>query len=74
VQYAKSFDLFNESWVDFDVVLKNIPRNQRSGTIFTRNNRIEVNDSNYYYLVSIQDYRLRNDEAPMEYVKKTLKT
>ena len=74
VQYAKSFDLFNESWVDFDVVLKNIPKEISDPEQFLpRNNRIEVNDSNYYYLVSIQDYRLRNDEAPMEYVKENIK-
>lgn len=74
VQYAKSFDLFNESWVDFEVVVKNIPKEISEPEQFLhRNNRIEVSDSNYYYLVSIQDYRLINDEAPMDYVKENIK-
>ena len=32
-----------------------------------------MNDSNYYYLVSIQDYKLKNELAPIEYVKDNIK-
>ena len=41
--------------------------------ILARNNLIELNDSIYYYLVSIQDYKLKNELAPVEYVETNIK-
>jgi hypothetical protein len=74
VQYAKSFDMFNENWVDFEIVLKNIPKEiQDPEQFLPRNNRIELNDLNYYYLVSIQDYKLKNEVAPVDFVKENIK-
>lgn len=73
-RYAKGFDLFVDSWVDFELVKRNIPLEVDSDEAFlTSNSLIELNDSNYYYLVGILDYKLKNDLAPMEYVENNIR-
>lgn len=74
IQYAKGFDFFNNNWVDFEIVKKNIPGDITDESQFlARNNQIELNDSIYYYLVNIQDYKLKNELAPVEYVENNIK-
>lgn len=74
IQYAKVFDSFNKNWINFDLVKKNIPAEFNDEKQFlTRNNLIELKDSNYYYLVSILDYKLQNELAPIEYVEGNIK-
>jgi len=74
IQYAKVFDSFNKNWINFDLVKKNIPAEFNDEKQFlTRNNLIELKDSNYYYLVSIHDYKLQNELAPIEYVEGNIK-
>lgn len=74
LQYAKSFDFFNENWVNFEIVKNNIPVEITDEEQFlARNNQIELKDSNYYYLVTIQDYKLLNELAPIEYVERNIK-
>lgn len=74
IQYAKSFDFFNDNWVDFEIVKNNIPGNITDDKQFLdRNNQIELKDSVFYYLVTIQDYKLKNELAPVEYVENNIK-
>ncbi|MCF6358882.1 MAG: peptidyl-prolyl cis-trans isomerase [Draconibacterium sp.] len=74
LQYAKGFDIFMDNWVDFETVKNNIPQEIEDDTRFlARNNTIELNDSNYYYLVKIQDYKLKNNLAPVEFVENNIK-
>ena len=74
LQYAKGFDIFMDNWVDFETVKNNTPQKIEDVAHFlTRNNQIELNDSNYYYLVEIQDYKLKNDLAPLEFVENNIK-
>ena len=74
LQYAKVFDIFTERWVDFQLVAKNIPQTIDNPEQFLRNNQmIEHTDDDYYYLVSIQDYLLKNEKAPLEYVENNIK-
>ena len=73
LQYAKAFDIFTE-WVDFELVKKNVPVDIDNVSEFlSRNKQIELNDSNYYYLVRIHAYKLQNETAPMEYVRNNIK-
>jgi hypothetical protein len=75
LQYAKGFDIFIDNWVDFETVKNNIPQNIEDVEQFLgRNNQIELNDSNYYYLVRIQEYKLRNELAPLEYMSGNIKS
>lgn len=74
IQYAKSFDFFNDNWVNFEIVKNNIPGNITDERQFLyRNNQIELKDSIYYYLVTIDDYKLQNELAPIEYVENNIK-
>lgn len=74
IQYAKGFDFFNNNWVDFEIVKRNIPEEITDERQFlSRNNQIELKDSIYYYLVSFQDYKLQNEVAPIEYVENNIK-
>jgi hypothetical protein len=74
IQYAKSFDFFNDNWVSFELVKNNIPGTINDDKHFlARNNQIELKDSIYYYLVNIQDYKLQNELAPIEYVENNIK-
>lgn len=75
LQYAKVFDIFTERWVDFQLVAKNIPQTIDNPEQFLKNNQIiERTESDFYYLVSIQDYKLKNEEAPLEYVADNIKS
>ena len=74
LQYAKGFDIFMDNWVDFEMVIKNIPLEIEDPERFlTRNNQIELNDSNYYYLACIHEYKLKNEPAPMDFVAENIK-
>ncbi len=74
IQYARSFDFFDNKWIDFEVVKNNLPGEILDTKQFLgRNNQIEQKDSNYYYLVNIQNYKLQNDLAPIEYVENNIK-
>jgi len=74
IQYAKSFDFFDDNWVNFEIVKNSIPGDITDEKQFLdRNNLIELKDSNYYYLVTIQDYKLLNELAPIEYVRNNIK-
>jgi hypothetical protein len=74
IQYAKSFDFFADNWIDFDVVKNNLPVEITDVKQFLeRNNQFEQKDPNYYYLVTIQDYKLQNELAPIEYVENNIK-
>ncbi len=75
LQYAKGFDLFSNQWVNLERVINNIPSTIENTEHFLKNNQyIEYNDSNYYYLVTIHDYKLINEQAPEEYVREDIKS
>lgn len=74
LQYAKGFDIFMDRWVNFEMIKRNLPDViNNTESLLTGTNQIEARDSNYYYLVSIHDYRLRNQNAPIEYVEENIK-
>lgn len=74
IQYAKTFDTFNDKWINFELVKNNIPVDIVDEKQFlARNSQVELKDSNYYYLVSIQNYKLQNELAPIEYVEENIK-
>lgn len=74
LQYAKGFDIFIDDWIEFQAVLKNIPQEISNPADFLqRNSLIELNDSDYYYLVSIHDYKLKNEVAPIDYMSNNIR-
>ena len=74
LQYAKGFNIFIDNWVNFEILKNNIPEEINDVPNYLRRNElIELNDSNYYYLVRIEDYKLKNELAPLEYVENNIK-
>jgi len=75
VQYAKSYGIYIESWIEFDVILNNIPMQTDSQEDYlSRNESIEFTDFDYYYYAFIKDYRLLNEIAPLDYVYQNIKS
>jgi hypothetical protein len=75
VQYAKNYDFFTDNWVSFRKVRNNLPYEiDNPEELLRQKSVIEQKDSEFYYVVSIFDYRLQNEIAPIEYVKENIKT
>ena len=75
LQYAKSFGIYTDQWIELNTVMQNLPITVDNTEQFLRGNRfVEHTDSSYYYLVAIQDYMLRNEQAPVEYVADNIKS
>nr|WP_321355811.1 hypothetical protein [uncultured Draconibacterium sp.] len=73
-QYAKKVNISADEWISFQMLEKNFPQQvEDPETFLTRNKLYEMNDSNYYYIVSIHDYKLSNDLAPIEFVRENIK-
>ena len=73
-QYAKKVEISIENWIDFKVLKNNFPTDVTDPEKFLKTSDLqELNDSNYYYLVSIHDYKLTNDLAPIEFVENNIK-
>ena len=63
-----------DRWVDFEMIQNNLPQAlSDKERLLPGKKQIEAKDSNYYYLVSIQDYRLKNQVAPLEYVEDNIR-
>ncbi len=74
VKFAISFDFFADKWVDFKMVRRYLPGEIEDPIQqLKRNNLIEQKDAEYYYMVSIQDYQLQNEPAPIEYVQDNIR-
>jgi len=74
LQYAKSFDTFNDTWVDFSRVVRNLPDVPEDQEEFLTGNKIlETRDTAFYYLVCIRNYKLAGEPAPVEYVREQIK-
>ncbi|MCK3684086.1 hypothetical protein [Maribellus sp. YY47] len=72
-RYAKNFEIAN-NWIDFKVLNRSLPVSIDDPEAFLRNNSLkEMTDEDYYYLVSIRDYKLTNDLAPLEFVENDIK-
>ncbi len=74
IRYAKSYDIFDNRWVNFNVVSTNIPEEITNPERYlARNKVIETRDSSYYYLAYINDFKLTGQTAPVEHVSENIK-
>jgi len=74
-QYAIKYDYFNEQWVPFTNITRELPNEVRSPDRYLRYNRyIEQQDSLYRYLVNIREYKLSGTVAPLPYVEARIRT
>jgi hypothetical protein len=74
-QYAKGFDIFTDRWVRFDRVIANIPVTIENPEQFLQQNQfIEHTDGEYYYLVALHEFKLKNEQAPVDYARDNIKS
>ncbi len=74
-QFAEKYDDFDEKWISFDKLLKELPAVINDQERYLRyNTNIENDDSLYHYFVNIREYRLKTTTAPIEYVADNIKT
>ncbi len=74
-QYANKYDDFNNNWVKFSDLRKQIPieiNNSQNYLKYRKN--IEVEDSLFYYFIRINDYKLEGTVQPLEYSKLRIKS
>jgi hypothetical protein len=75
LQYAKNFGIYTDRWIELDALMQNIPISiENPERVLPQNQFIEHSDSSYYYFVAIQDYLLRNEQAPVDYVRGNIKS
>ncbi len=75
VQYAKSYGIYTDRWVELDAVMLNIPISIDNPEQYLKQNQfVEYNDSSFYYLVTVHDQLHRNEQAPVEYVRDNIKS
>ncbi len=70
----KSFLLNDSLWVQANTVMERIPAvtPENVGQLLKKSNSIELQDSLGVYLIYVKDVLLRNDFAPVSYVKPTI--
>lgn len=73
-QFAVKYDYFNDGWIYFDALLREIPIEIPDQERFLRNNSfIETNDSLYYYFAGIKEYKLKSTVAPLPIVEENIR-
>lgn len=74
-QYAKKANISANEWISFQTLEKIIPEEVADEESFLKQTKlVEMSDSNYYYIVSIHDYKLSNDLAPIEFIERNIKS
>lgn len=74
LNYAKKFDMFNNSWIYFRKLMEQIPMAIPQPDRYLRYNKnIETSDSLYHYFVHISDYKPAGDIVPLELIREDIK-
>jgi len=75
INYADKFDMFNNSWVYFNTLMKQIPLKISQPERFLRYNRnIESSDSLFHYFVHISDYKSEGEVMPLDLIRNDIKS
>lgn len=71
----KSYSLNDSIWIKVKQVIEKIPsiNYENKNELLKKSNFVQLKDSLGVYLMQINDVLLRNDTAPLEYVKSTIK-
>jgi hypothetical protein len=73
-QFASDFRLDDETWIYFDELIKSIPIRTYDQEHFLRNNRnFEISDSAFYYLVRINDFKIKESLSPIEFERENIR-
>ena len=71
---AEIYNDFDNDWVNFSELIKEIPFHFSDNEMFLKYNKsYETRDSLFRYFLNITDYKLKNDTAPLIFVNDKLK-
>ncbi len=72
---AESYEIHVDKWIDARIIFRKLPEINIDdiSALLKRSSFHEIRDEAYYYLISVQGYRLRGDVAPMEYVAENVR-
>jgi hypothetical protein len=74
-QYAEKYDYFDEDWVQFKLLLEQMPEIYSTPkNLLTTRSSIELSDTTSIYLVRIMDYKLEGTVSPLESVSNNIKS
>jgi hypothetical protein len=74
IQNGLNYSLFNDSWVYFNNLLKEVPivtYNQENFLQYNRN--IEARDSLYLYLVEFRDFKIKESVTPLSMLEDNIR-
>ena len=71
----KSYSLNDSIWIKFTDAVEKIPAVsvENKNQLLKKSNYVQLKDSLNLYLMQVNDVRLQNDYAPLDYVKTTIK-
>ncbi len=73
-QNSAEYVIYSDNWVYFDELLSKIPREiENKERFLLYNNRIEAQDTDYLYLLSIREYKQKGDVSPLSMVEEDIK-
>lgn len=73
-KHAVNFFLDDDSWLLFDDLLKEIPIETYDQEAYLKSNRtIESKDENFYYLIHIKDFKIRETTSPISFEKDNIR-
>lgn len=73
-KHAVNFYLDDDSWLLFDDLLKEIPIETYDQEAYLKSNRtIESKDENFYYLIHIKDFKIRETTSPISFEKDNIR-
>ncbi len=73
--YAEKFDIFDNSWVYFNKLMKQVPLTISQPDRFLRYNKnIETSDSQFHYFVHISDHKSEGEAIPLELIRDDIKS
>lgn len=74
IQNGLNYSLFNNSWIYFNNLLKEIPIETYNQENFLQYNRnLEVRDSLYLYLVEFKDFKIKESVAPLSMLEDNIR-
>jgi hypothetical protein len=75
IQHAVGYEYFVDQWKDLETIMANIPYSISNTTLFFRQNKqLTVQDSSYYYLLTIKEFAASGSPFPQELAQEEVKT
>ena len=69
-EYAESVDSYEEKWINFTLLLQQIPGNLENQEQFlTQYRYLEAEDDQFFYFIKIFDFKLTGEVPPLDYIE-----